>query len=474
MLLRRLARWGGHLLGGGRPASASAPAVGLAEPLTVDARVEGEMFAALRKHVEDTSRGEEAAFLVCSVSALPDGVDLIVRDWLPVPESEIERKRRVRAHLVGEVQRRGPARALDSNATLVLVHSHGGHARPVFSPDDRRREPRLFAPASRMLDPFPTGSLLLGHRDAVGSFWQAGQRGLGFRRLVVLGDAIETWRSAPLAPRARKRLARLTPVIGPEGDARLAEARVAVIGISGGGSHVVQQLAHQGVGTIIALDDDVIDETNLGRVVGATYLDIDRTKKVDLAERIATNVDPDIKVEKVEGRFPSSKTIAALKSADIIVSCVDTFRTRADINAFGRRYAIPLVDIGMTLVTRGEQLVRADGQVIVSMPGRPCLRCWFVTDPVLEQEQRDHPAGYDRSPDAPGDPQVVSMNGTLASEACNCVLDLITGYSSGARSGRWFWQYDGRSGELDRVDLPSHRPDCPACAEEGLGDPVRR
>ena len=64
------------------------------------------------------------------------------------------------------------------------------------------------------------------------------------------------------------------------------------------------------------------------------------------------------------------------------------------------------------------------------------------------------------------------MNGTLASEACNCVLDLITGYSGGKRGAKW-WFYDGQSGELEGHDLPSHRPDCPACAEQRLGDPRR-
>lgn len=220
-----------------------------------------------------------------------------------------------------------------------------------------------------MLDPFPTGSLLIGDGDATGSFWQAGQRNARFRRLVILGETIETWRADPLASRARKRLARLTPVIGPEGDAELADARVAVIGISGGGSRVVQQLAHQGVGTIIAIDDDTIDETNVGRVVGTTHLDVDTTAKTDLAERIATAVDPEISVVKVAKRFPSPEAIAALKTADIVVSCVDTFRARERIGKFCRRYMIPLVDVGMTIETRGERLARADGQVIVLVPG---------------------------------------------------------------------------------------------------------
>ena len=468
--LGRLRQWGERLFGS-RPAHSTRVATG--DTITVDMRIEAELFAHVREHVEDPTRGEEAGFLVCSVSTAPGRYVLLARDWVPVPESEIDRH----AHgsvLSWSAKFNGETlqRALDMNATIVLVHSHGSQQRLRFSADDREKEPPLFAPASRLLAPHPVGSLILGNGNAVGSFWRAGERGPVFRRLVVLGDVITVWRSEPLMPRVRKRLTRLAPVIGPEGAAKLAEARVAVVGLSGGGSHVVQQLAHQGVGTIIAVDDDTIDETNLGRVVGGTHLDIDKTAKTDLAARVATAIDPDIDAIKVDAFFPSEKAIAAVKTADIVVGCLDTFRARRDVNQFCRRYMIPLVDIGMAIETRGERLGRADGQLIVSLPGRPCMRCWFLTDAVLEREERERPAGYDRNPDAVGDPQVVSMNGTLASEACNCVLDLITGYSGGQRGAGWFWQYDGRRGQLDRVELPSHRPDCPACAEQRLADPA--
>jgi hypothetical protein len=124
----------------------------------------------------------------------------------------------------------------------------------------------------------------------------------------------------------------------------------------------------------------------------------------------------------------------------------------------------------MAIRSAGEQLATADGQVVVSLPGSPCMRCFFITDAVLERERLDRPPGYDQNPDAQGDPQVVSMNGVLASEACNCVLDLITGYS-GSRRGARQWQYEGRSGRLEPFELPPARPDCSACAEEGHGDP---
>lgn len=185
---------------------------------------------------------------------------------------------------------------------------------------------------------------------------------------------------------------------------------------------------------------------------------------------MAAAVDPSITVIETGDRFPSAAAITAMRGADVIVACVDTFQAREAVHAFCRRYMIPLLDIGIALRSSRERLATADGQLIASLPGKPCLRCWFVTDSILAAERRDRPPGYDRNPDAPGDPQVASMNGTLASEACNSVLDLITGYS-GSRRGVVIWQYDGRAGTLTAADVPSARPDCPACAEEGLGDP---
>lgn len=439
----------------------------------LDVRIPADLFNDVRGHVEDTRRGEEAGFLLCSLSRLDDRDNLLVREWIPVPDRAIERN----SH--GSVLAWSAAfnsevleRALDRDMTAVLVHSHGGSPRPRFSRDDRGKELALFGAFSRILDPMPTGTLLLGRGDAEGSFWQSGENNLQFRRLVVVGEPLESWYAADVTPsrRTRAQLDRQSIAIGPHSDTKLVTSKVAVIGVSGGGSHVVQQLAHQGVGTLIVLDDDIVDQTNLGRLVGAITTDVDVTPKVELAERMATGIDPDLHVVPVSERFPSSKTINALKDADIVVSCVDTFRAREAINAFCRRYLIPMVDVGMALLSSDEQLVSADGQVIAVVPTSPCLRCWFVTDPVLKQEQEERPPGYDQNPDAPGDAQVVSMNGVLASEACNSVLDLITGYSGGRRAGV-FWQYEGRSGTLSPSEVPSFRPDCPACAEAGRGDP---
>jgi molybdopterin/thiamine biosynthesis adenylyltransferase len=441
--------------------------------MPVDIRVTSAVFDRMRIHVENFTRGEEAGFLVCSSSKTDTGYVLLAREWHPVPDSALARN----AHgsvlsWSADFNSKMLQRAVDIDATLVLVHSHGSRCPRLYT-DDRAKERPLFGAISRIVSPLPGGTLLLGRGDAAGSFWLDGENDLAFRRLVIIGDTIEVWdavdRPAP-RPRVRRRLDRQAIAIGPTSDAKLARTCVAVLGVSGGGSHVVQQLAHQGIGTLMPVDDQLVDETNLGRLVGATEADIDRTMKVALARRIATGIDSSITVIEVPERFPSQRTIEMLKRADIVVACLDRFDARLAINAFCRRYLIPLVDVGMSIRSTGEQLATADGQVIVSLPGNPCLRCFFVTDAVLERERRDRPPGYDENPDAPGDPQVVSMNGVLASEACNCVLDLVTGYSGGRRGARQ-WQYDGRAGQLMPHDLPSARPGCEACAEEGHGDP---
>jgi molybdopterin/thiamine biosynthesis adenylyltransferase len=207
-------------------------------------------------------------------------------------------------------------------------------------------------------------------------------------------------------------------------------------------------------------------------MIGSTPADVDRVPKTDVMERLIHAIDPEIVVERVKARFPEQPTLAALKTVDLVISCVDSFLVREQINAFCRRHHLPLIDIGMNITTHEERLRTAAGQMVVVLPDSCCLRCSpLLSEAVLERERRERPPGYDRNRDSAGDPQVVSMNGVLASEACNSALDLITGYAAGARGPGW-WGYDGKVGEITRYTLPARNASCAACAEQGHGDPI--
>jgi molybdopterin-synthase adenylyltransferase len=235
----------------------------------------------------------------------------------------------------------------------------------------------------------------------------------------------------------------------------------------------VQQVAHQGFGAVILIDDETVEETNRGRLVGSRHTD-DGRLKTKVMRRLIKGIDPSIRVVEVPYRTIDPRGIEALKHADIVVACVDRFRDRAQINDLCRRYLIPLIDVGMTIRSEGGHLVRATGQVTLTLPGAPCLRCTpLVSDAVLAKEVREQPPGYDQNQDATGAPQVVSMNGLVASQAANLALAVATGYTSGQelREGGW-WQYDALEGRLDFTALSVRRPHCPGCAQDGHGDPV--
>lgn len=439
-----------------------------------DLRISGGLFDDVRAHVEDFSRGEQAGFLVCSVASRVPDVILCAREWYPIPKEAITRSENFCLSWSAEFNAAMIDRADKLNSALVLVHSHGVVRSPRLSKDDRRNAHGLFPSLSRLLPGRPCGSIVLGDSSAAGFFWMDGNQLGKLGHVSVATAPIEKWRkdSAPrVDPPLLRRLDRQTRALGAASEAKLRAARVAVIGASGGGSHICQQLAHLGVGTLMPIDAELVEDVNLSRMIGTTPSDVDLIPKVDAMERLIHSIDSTIEVDGCQDAFPAAISRDRLKSADLVVVCVDSFLVRDQINTFCRRHLLPLVDIGLGITTEAGRLVVAAGQLVVVTPDSPCLRCTpLLSDALLERERRERPPGYDRNPDA-ADPQVVSMNGVLASEACNSILDLITGYSGGRRGPAW-WAYDGVRGELSVTPLTSRRPGCPGCAELGLGDPL--
>lgn len=441
--------------------------------LRVAAPIWGTVDRDLRAGPRDNHELERAGFLICGMARHRGRTVLLGRTWRPVPLDARERAIGVglawsaafNAEVLDEADR--------MHAVPVLIHRHASGRPAQFSPLDRLHGDPMLRSMSELGDARTAASIVFHHETAFGLIWRAGTPAQALDRVRVVGVPlldIEPVANGPAAPRPR--LDRQTVAIGPSSDRRLARAVVAVAGTSGGGSHVCQQLAHAGLGTIVVIDDDTVDVTSRGRLVG-TRFDDDGQLKTDVMERLIKAIDPDVTVVKVPHRSSHPDGTAALAQADAIVACVDRLDARAEINAIARRHLVPLVDVGMVLESDGEQLLSASGQVILTLPGRPCERCTpLLSDAALEQEQRLAPRGYDRNQDVAGDPQVVSMNGLLASQAVTVVIGLITGYlGEGVLSNGGWWQYDAVEGQLDHSEITFFRPACPGCAEEGHGDP---
>lgn len=253
--------------------------------------------------------------------------------------------------------------------------------------------------------------------------------------------------------------------LGPRFGEATAQAKIAVVGTSGGGSHVLQQLAHAGFVDFALFDPKCMEEKHLHRLVGATRADVDAgTPKVRIGERVIRAIRPDARIVAIEDLWGASPH--ALRSCDLVFGCVDTFRARHELEVVTRRYLIPYIDIGIDVLPPtagfGHRLV---GQVILSMPGGPCMRCMrFLDDERLNQEAQEYGA-------AGRAPQVVFANGLLASAAVGIAVDLLSGWSGAPP--RPFLRLDGN--ELRLAPDPCEQRwlgiRCPHFRPEEIGPP---
>jgi molybdopterin/thiamine biosynthesis adenylyltransferase len=253
--------------------------------------------------------------------------------------------------------------------------------------------------------------------------------------------------------------------LGADSDARLDQTTVGLVGLGGGNSHVAQQLAHLGIGRFVLIDDDITTLTNLNRLIGGTYADVEAgTAKVDIARRMILAINPRAHVSIHRAQWQVAAE--ALKSCDVIVGGLDNIRSKDELDGFCRRFLIPYIDQGMDVHRLGE----ADGylvagQVVLSSPGEPCLRCLgIVTEQALAEEARTYG-------DAGGKPQVVWPNGILASTAVGLVVQLVTPWTGTRRRSAYFC-YDANEGTVIKADRLLRRRDqpCPHYPPAAVGD----
>lgn len=211
--------------------------------------------------------------------------------------------------------------------------------------------------------------------------------------------------------------------LGPHSEQKLARTNVGIVGLGGGGSHIGQQLAHAGLGRFLLIDPDIFEDHNRNRLIGGWFRFVaKRLAKVEIARRLIKDIQPTARIVTVKNVWQSA--IEQLRECDVIFGCVDSFSGRDELERFCRQHLIPYIDIGMDVTEVGADYLVA-GQVLLSCPGEPCLRCvGVITDDRLKREAEQYGAAGAR-------PQVVWPNAILASTAVGFLIQLITPWHSG-------------------------------------------
>src|SRR6188768_1336296 len=208
---------------------------------------------------------------------------------------------------------------------------------------------------------------------------------LGYENVASMNGGITLWKDrgydvekpVVLTREQRDRYSRhfLLPEIGEEGQTKLLDAKVLLLGAGGLGSPTALYLAAAGVGTIGIVDDDVVDLSNLQRQVIHTT-DRIGVPKVDSAEITMKALNPDVNVVKYETRIDASNIMEIIEGYDVIVDGVDNFPTRYLLNDATVRLKIPVVSAS---------ILGFDGQLSVFAPYEgPCYRCLYPVPPPAE------------------------------------------------------------------------------------------
>jgi molybdopterin/thiamine biosynthesis adenylyltransferase len=229
------------------------------------------------------------------------------------------------------------------------------------------------------------------------------------------------------------------PQVGADGQRRISESSVLLIGVGGIGCPAAAYLASSGVGRIVACDFDTVDETNLGRQVlyGPGHIG---ELKADVAAARLRKINPEIDVTAITERLSGAALAKAVADVDVILDGSDNFATRFEVND-------ACVEAGRRLISGSA--IRFEGQLAVFGPdyaASPCYRCLY--------EEADESLGS-----CAGNGVLAPIPGVIGTMMAVEALKFLAGVDSPVPLLRL---YDGKASEFRHLGV-SKRPDCPVC-----------
>ncbi len=229
--------------------------------------------------------------------------------------------------------------------------------------------------------------------------------------------------------------------VGTDGQQRIAAGTVLLIGAGGIGCASAAYLASSGVGHLIIADFDTVDETNLGRQVLYTPVDVGQ-RKAEVAANHLRAINPDIRISAITERLQDAALAAAVESADVVLDGCDNFATRFQVND-------ACVVAGRRLISGSA--IRLEGQLAVFGPdygSMPCYRCLYTE----ADESMDSCAGNGVLSPVPG------VIGTMMA------VEALKYFARIESDTTMLHLYDAAATEFHTLKIQK-REDCPACAE---------
>lgn len=229
---------------------------------------------------------------------------------------------------------------------------------------------------------------------------------------------------------------------GVEGQRRLRDSRVIVVGAGGLGSPVAFYLAAAGVGTIALADGDRVDLSNLQRQILHTTADLGRAK-VESARDKLVRLNPNIKIDTYQEFLTPETAPEIFKNYDFVVECSDNFQTKYLVND-------ACIAVGKPFSLGGIRML--GGQTMTHVPGTACYRCLFPIEPDPSTVPNSSSVGV-----------LGSAVGIIGSIQATETIKYITGI--GTLLTDRLLVADASTMTFNTISLPRN-PKCPLCSEK--------
>jgi len=319
-------------------------------------KISGLHYEQLSKHLFPGDNKEAVAIALCGRYRQGDNHTLLVKKILLVPYEACFERRGDFVHWPTDLINPFLEEASRSGDAILKIHCHPGFYEQ-FSAIDDDSDHKLFTSIHAWLDNgLPHGScIMLPDRRIFGRFFYEDLQPQAIDRISIAGEDIIIWNYQQSESMNEEGQLRNLQTFGRKTIETLHSMKIGIVGCSGTGSPVIEQLKRLGAGELILVDPDHIDHLNLNRIIGSTQEDAAaKESKVDVMEREIDKVGFGTRVTKFRSSISERRVIKELADCDVLFSCVDGAEGRHILNLIATYYLIPFFDMGV--------LLQADGQ----------------------------------------------------------------------------------------------------------------
>lgn len=410
--------------------------------------IDDVQFARLHRHLFPGDGDEHGAVIGAGIATTERGTRLLARELFLASDGVdfVPGKRGYRM-LTPQFVRDHITYCRDNDLTYLAVHNHAGTDTVGFSDTDMRSHERGY-PALLDISGCPVGALVLATNAVAGDVWTPDRHRRQLAQMTVVGRTIRRLYPSPPPPppKAAPAYDRQVRWFGDRGQFLLGQMKVGVIGSGGVGLPLSTILARLGVGTLVVIDPDRVDETNLPRLdatrldalaplrrlgpIGVRIANQLSTRKTRLSRRAARRASPGINFVGIPKNVIEPEAAAQLIDCDFLFLAADSHQARMVFNAVTHQYLIPGIQLGTRIDADPDTGWVTDirTNIRLVLPRNGCLRCNKLISPSKLQHESLGAVERERNRyvDEVPAPSVITFNTFAAAQAANDFL-LMTG-----------------------------------------------